>query len=67
MIGAQSDSIGTDARGSEPMAGDEYESPMTQASVEVKSVFDSITDAYICGLRGGVCLPILGGHDLLRI
>ena len=43
MIGAQSDSIGTDARGSEHMAGDESEGPMKQISLEVKSVFGSIS------------------------
>lgn len=30
MIGAQSDSIGMDARGSEPMAGDESEGPIVR-------------------------------------
>ena len=38
-IGARSDSMGADTRGSEPMAGDESEVPMTQASLEVRSVF----------------------------
>ena len=42
MIGARSDSIGTDARGSEPMAGDESEGLMTQTSLEAKSVFGYI-------------------------
>ena len=32
MIGAQSDSIGTDAGGLEPMAGDESKGPATQVS-----------------------------------
>ena len=41
MIGAKSDSMGTGARGSEPMAGDKSEVPMTQASLDVISVFDS--------------------------
>ena len=41
MIGAQSDSIGTDARGSEPMAGDESEVLLTQALLEVGSVCGS--------------------------
>ena len=39
-IGARS--MGVDTRGSEPMAGDEAEVPMTHASLEVRSVFDSI-------------------------
>ena len=42
MIGAQLDLIGADACGSESMAGDESEGPMTQTSLEVKSVFGSI-------------------------
>ena len=70
MIGAQSDSIGTDAGGSEPMAGDESNGSATRVSEEVKSVFGSIaaecaasvagsiypsTDGAICsGLRAGV-------------
>ena len=44
MIGAQSESIGTDVLHSEPMTGDESEGPMTQISLEVKSVFGSSTD-----------------------
>ena len=47
MIGAQLDSIGTDARGSEPMAGDESEGPTTQASLEARSVFGSIVDGCV--------------------
>ena len=41
MIGAQSDSIGTGARGSEPNAGDKSGGPVTQISLEVESVFGS--------------------------
>ena len=41
MTGAQSDSIGMDVRGSDPVTGDESEVPMTQASLEVRSVFGS--------------------------
>ena len=41
-IGAQLDPMGVDTRGSEPMAEDESEGPMTQTSLEVKSVFGSI-------------------------
>lgn len=40
-IGARSYSMGADTRGSEPMAGDESEVPMTQALLEVRSVFGS--------------------------
>ena len=52
MIGAQSDSIGTDAGGSEPVAGDESNGLATRVSWEVKSVFGSITTecaAYVAG------------------
>ena len=42
MISAQSDSIGTDAGGSDPMAGDESNGSATRVSWEVKSVFGSI-------------------------
>ena len=40
-LGAWSDLMGADTRGSEPMAGDEFEVPMTQASLEARSVFVS--------------------------
>ena len=42
-IGAQSDSMGADARGSELMAGDESEVPVTQTLLEVGSVCGSNT------------------------
>ena len=54
MIGSQSDSIGTDARGSEPMAGDESEGPMTQTSLEVKSVFVTIADECAASVAGSI-------------
>ena len=60
MIGAQSDSMGTDARGSEPVAGDESEGPMTQASLEVKSVFSSIANEYAASVAGSI-LPSSDG------
>ena len=41
MIDTQSDSIGMDARGSEPMDGDESEVLMTQAQLDVGSVCGS--------------------------
>ena len=54
MISAQSDSIGTDARGSELMAGDESEGPMTQASLEVRSVFVSIAAECAAFVAGSI-------------
>ena len=54
MIGAQSDSIGTDARGSVPMAGDESEGPMTQTSLEVKYVFGSIVIECAASVAGSI-------------
>ena len=54
MIGAQSDLIGTGARGSEPMAGGESEGPMTQISLEVKSVFGSRTDECAASVTGSI-------------
>ena len=75
MIGAQSDSIGTDAHGSEPMAGGESEGPMTRTSLEVKSMFGSnapecapyvvgsihpSSDGTICsGLRAGATAGVI--------
>ena len=52
MIGAQSDSIGTDVRGSKPMAGDESEGSMTQTSLEAKSVFGSIAAECAASVAG---------------
>ena len=52
MIGAQSGSIGTDAHGSEPMAGDESEGPMTLTSSEAKSVFGSRADECAASMAG---------------
>ena len=54
MIGAQSDSIGTDARGSKPMTGDEYEGPVTQISLEVKSMFGSSADECAASVAGSI-------------
>ena len=54
MIGAQSDSIGTDARGSEPMTGDESEGPMTHISLEVETVFGSSTDECVASVAGSI-------------
>ena len=41
MTGAQSDLIGMDVGGSDPVAGDESEGPMTPSSQEAGSVFIS--------------------------
>ena len=54
MISAPSVSIGTDARGSEPMVGDESEDPMTQTLLEVKSVFGSIADERVASRAGSL-------------
>ena len=54
MIGAQSDSIGTNACGSEPMAGDGSEGPMTQTSLEAKSVFGSIAAKCAASVAGSI-------------
>ena len=54
MIGAQSDSIGMDARGSEPMAGDESEGPMIQTSLEAKSVFGSVAEKCAASVAGSI-------------
>ena len=58
--GAQSGSIGTDARGSEPMAGDESEGPMKQTSLEVKSMFGSIAVECAASVAGSI-LPSSDG------
>ena len=54
MIGAQSDSIGTDAGGSEPVAGDESKDPATQVSYEVKSAFGSIAAECAASVAGSI-------------
>ena len=54
MIGAQSDSIGMDVHGSEPVAGDESEGPMTPASSEVGSVFGSNADECVASVAGSI-------------
>ena len=60
MIGAQSDSIGMDARGSEPMAGDESEGPMTQTFLEVRLVSGSITAECAASVAGSIHLSLYG-------
>ena len=75
MIDAQLDLIGTGARGSEPMAGDESEGLMTHIYLEVKFVFGSIatecaasvagsihpsSDGALCsGFRAGVAIGVI--------
>ena len=75
MIGAHLGTMGTDVHGSEPVAGDESEGPMTQTSLEVRYVFVSIaaecaasvagsihpsSDGTICsGLRAGVVAGVI--------
>ena len=54
MVGAQSGLIGMDAHGSEPMAGDESEGPMTHTSLEAKSVFGSIADGNADSVAGSI-------------
>ena len=54
MIGAQLDSLGTDAGGSELMAGDESKGPTTQVSLEVKLVFGSITAECAASVAGSI-------------
>ena len=54
MTGAQSDSIGTDVRGSDPVARDELEGPMTPPSQEVGSVFGSNADECAASVAGSI-------------
>ena len=54
MIGAQSDSTGTDAGGSESMAGDESNGSATRDSEEVKSVFGSIATGCAASMVGSI-------------
>ena len=60
MTGAQSDSIGTDVRGLDPMAGDESEGPMTPPSQEVGSVFGSNADECAASVAGSIHPPSKG-------
>ena len=54
MIDAQSDSIGTDARGLEPKTRDESGGLVTQISLEVESVFGSIADECAASVAGPI-------------
>ena len=57
MISAQLGMMGTDARGSEPMAGGESEGPMTQTSLEAKTVFGSSADECEASMAGSIHHP----------
>ena len=69
MIGAKSDSMGTGARGSEPVAGNEPQAPVTQIPLEVGSVCGSDaagTAASVAGLSfpssdGVICSGSMAG------
>ena len=54
MIGAQTDSVGMDACGSEPKTGDESGGPVTQISLEVESVFGSNADECASSMAGSI-------------
>ena len=60
MISAQLGMMGTDARGSDPMAGDESEGPMKNTSLEAKSVFGSIAAECAASVAGSI-LPSSDG------
>ena len=69
MTGAQSDSIGTDVRGLDPIAGDESRGPMTPPSQGVGLVFGSNTDEcaeFMAGSihpssNGAICFGLIPG------
>ena len=54
MTGTQSDSIGTDACGSDPVAGDESKGPMTPPSQEVGSVFGFDANESAASVAGSI-------------
>ena len=54
MTGAQPDSIGTDVRGSDPIAGDESEGPTTQTYLAVRSVYGSIAAECAASVAGSI-------------
>ena len=54
MVGAQSDSMGTDARDPEPTAGDKSGGPAAQISLEVESVFSSNADECAASVAGTI-------------
>ena len=54
MIGAQSDSIGTGAGGSESVAGDKSGGLVTRISLEVESMFSSNADENAASGAGSI-------------
>ena len=54
MIGAQSDSIGTGAGGSESVAGEESDSSASRLSRRVRSVFGSIAAEDAASVAGSI-------------
>ena len=54
MIGAQSDSMGTDTSGSESVVGDESNDSATRVSWEVKSVFVSTATECAASVVGSI-------------
>ena len=61
-IGAQLGPMGTDTRSLKPIVGNEYEGPMTQTSLEVKSVFGSIVVECAASVAGSI-LPSSDGTN----
>ena len=69
MTGAQLDSMGTDARGSEHTAGGESGGPGTQIPLGEESVFGSNAEEYVASragraFQGRVDGPFHGGRTL---
>ena len=60
MIGAQPDSIGTGAGGSESMAEEGSDSLTTRLSCKVRSMFGSITDEDKASVAGSIHLSMDG-------
>ena len=54
MTGAQSDSIGPDIHGSDPVAGNKSEGPATQISLDVESMFVSNAYEYAASVAGSI-------------
>ena len=54
MIGAQSDSMGMDARGPEPTTEDKSGGPETQVSLEAEFVFGSNADRCAASVAGSI-------------
>ena len=54
MIGAQSDSIGTGAGGSESLAGEEFDSSASRLPWRVRSILGSITAENTAFMAGSI-------------